>query len=74
MARYYGPKVRLSRSVQAAIAETSKHVTPKKQSRPGVHVTRQAPSRMRGLRERVRGRLVDGNLRQRLGGPVLGEA
>ncbi len=37
MARYYGPKVRLSRSVQAAIAETSKHVTPKKQSRPGVH-------------------------------------
>ena len=37
MARYYGPKVRLSRSVQAAIAETPKHVTPKKKNCPGMH-------------------------------------
>jgi small subunit ribosomal protein S4 len=37
MARYYGPKVRLSRSVEAPIAETPKHVTPGRQKRPGGH-------------------------------------
>jgi small subunit ribosomal protein S4 len=37
MAHYYGPKVRLSRSVEAPIAETPKHVARKNPKRPGVH-------------------------------------
>jgi small subunit ribosomal protein S4 len=42
MGRYYGPKIRLSRSVEAPIAETPRHVAPKKQRRPGVHGYRRA--------------------------------
>ncbi len=42
-------------------------------SRPGVHVKRRAASITRGLRQRVCGRVGDRHVRQRLGGPVLGE-
>ncbi len=37
MGSYHGPKVRLSRSRSVPIAETDKHVSPKKDRRPGQH-------------------------------------
>jgi small subunit ribosomal protein S4 len=37
MSNYTGPKVRLSRKLGVPIAETSKHVNPRKQTRPGQH-------------------------------------
>jgi len=37
MGGYSGPKVRLSRSLGVAIAETPKHVNPKRDKRPGIH-------------------------------------
>ncbi len=37
MANYTKPKVRLSRALGVPIAETSKHVNPRKRNRPGIH-------------------------------------
>ena len=37
MGRYYGPKVKLSRSIGTPIAETPKHVRLRRQRRPGQH-------------------------------------
>ncbi len=37
MANYCGPKVRRSRSLSVPIAETPKHVTPRRERRPGQH-------------------------------------
>lgn len=55
MARYYGPKVRLSRSLEVPIAETPKHVTGRRQKRPGCH----------GHRRRVRLSLYGLQLREK---------
>jgi len=43
MGNYCGPKLRLSRSLGVAIAETPKHTNLKRESRPGMHGFR--PSR-----------------------------
>ncbi|MCG3138994.1 MAG: 30S ribosomal protein S4 [Phycisphaerae bacterium] len=48
MGNYCGPKVRLSRSVGAAIAETPKHVSPRKANRPGMHGYRRARQTLYG--------------------------
>jgi small subunit ribosomal protein S4 len=37
MSSYHGPKLKISRALGAPIAETPKHVTPKRQNRPGRH-------------------------------------
>jgi small subunit ribosomal protein S4 len=37
MGNYTGPKVKLSRSLGVPIAETNKHLSPRKQNRPGAH-------------------------------------
>jgi len=54
-------------------AERLSEASGRAQSRPGVHVNRREASRMRRLRKRVLGHVIDRDLRQRLGGPVLGE-
>lgn len=42
MGNYCGPKVRLSRSLGVPIAETPKHLNPKRTTRPGMHGFRPA--------------------------------
>ncbi len=42
MGGYSGPKVRLSRSLGVPIAETSKHLNPRRTTRPGMHGFRPA--------------------------------
>lgn len=37
MGNYTGPKVRLSRRLGVPIAETAKHLNPRRPNRPGMH-------------------------------------
>jgi small subunit ribosomal protein S4 len=48
MANYCGPKVKLSRALGVPIAETQKHVTPKRQNRPGQHGFRRGRTTLYG--------------------------
>ena len=49
MASYHGPKLRLSRGLEVPIAETPKHVTTKRQKRPGCHGYRRARLSLYGI-------------------------
>ena len=58
MGRYYGPKVKLSRSMEIPIAETPKHVTPRREKRPGQHGYRKARYNLYGLHLREKQRIA----------------
>lgn len=56
MGNYTGPKVRLSRALGVPIAETPKHVSPRKTTRPGQHGSRRVKTTLYGtqLKEKQR--------------------
>ncbi len=58
MGRYYGPKVKLSRSVEVPIAETPKHVTARREKRPGEHGRRKYRQSLYGLQLREKQRIA----------------
>ena len=58
MGRYYGPKVKLSRSVEAPIAETPKHVDVRRNKRPGQHGHRKYRQSLYGLQLREKQRIA----------------
>ncbi len=58
MSRYYGPKVKLSRSMEAPIAETPKHVTARREKRPGQHGYRKARRSLYGMQLREKQRIA----------------
>lgn len=58
MGRYTGPKLRLSRHLGVPIAETPKHVTPKRGNQPGVHRRRWAKQSLYALQLREKQKLA----------------
>ena len=58
MGRYYGPKVKLSRSMEVPIAETPRHVTLRREKRPGQHGRRKYRQSLYGLQLREKQRIA----------------
>jgi small subunit ribosomal protein S4 len=50
MGTYHGPKVRLTRRLGAAVAETTKHTNPRRERRPGMHTRTRRRSSLYGER------------------------
>lgn len=55
---YCGPKVRLSRKLGVPVAETPRHVTPKREKRPGQHGFRRGRTTLYGLQLKEKQKLA----------------
>lgn len=58
MANYCGPKVKLTRKLGVPVAETQKHVTPKRENRPGQHGYRRGRQTLYGMQLKEKQKLA----------------